>query len=88
MNENLLEIKGIEFSYEKDKKFLENISFSVNEGDVLAIIGRNGSGKSTLVKIISRIINNYSGNVSYSGKDIKNYEHKEFSRNISYLPQV
>ncbi len=88
MNENLLEIKEIEFSFEKDKKFLDKISFSVNEGDVLAIIGRNGSGKSTLVKIISRIINNYSGNVSYAGKDIKNYEHKEFSRNISYLPQV
>jgi len=88
LKDNLLEIKEVEFSYEKDKKFLEKISFSVVEGDVLAIIGRNGSGKSTLVKIISRIINNYSGSVSYSGKDIKNYEHKEFSRNISYLPQV
>jgi iron complex transport system ATP-binding protein len=88
LNENLLEIKGVEFSYEKDTKFLEKISFSVNEGDLLAIIGRNGSGKSTLVKIISRIINNYSGSVSYSGIDIKNYEQKKFSRNISYLPQV
>ncbi len=88
MKENLLQIKEVEFSYEKDTKFLENITFSVNQGDVLGIIGRNGSGKSTLVKIISRIINNYSGSVSYSGKNIKNYEHKEFSRNISYLPQV
>lgn len=88
MEDNLLEIKEIEFSYEKDKNFLEKISFSVNEGDILAIIGRNGSGKSTLVKIISRTINNFSGRVIYSGKDVKNYDHKEFSRKISYLPQV
>lgn len=88
MKGSLLEIKEIEFSYEKNKNFLEKISFSVSEGDILAIIGRNGSGKSTLVKIISRIINNFSGNVVYADKDLKNYDHKEFSRKISYLPQV
>lgn len=88
MRENLLEIKDVEFSYEKGIDFLNKISFSVNEGDVLAIIGRNGSGKSTLVKIISRVINNFSGKIVYAGKDVKNYEHKEISRKISYLPQV
>lgn len=88
MKEILLEIKGVQFSYEKDKSFLEEISFSVGESDILAIIGRNGSGKSTLVKIISRIINNFSGSVVYAGKDVKNYDNKDFSRKISYLPQV
>lgn len=88
MKENLLEIKNLSFSYEKDKNFLENISFSVNEGDVVSIVGRNGSGKSTLVKIISRILNNYEGNIFYAGKDIKGYGFKNFSQKISYLPQV
>ncbi len=88
MTGNLLDINNLSFSYEKDKIFLENISFSVNEGVVVSIVGRNGSGKSTLVKIISRIINNYGGEVFYSGKNTKQYKHKDFSRNISYLPQV
>jgi iron complex transport system ATP-binding protein len=85
---SLLEIKDVTFAYEKDKTFLDKISFMVNEEDILAIIGRNGSGKSTLVKIISRIINNFSGSVVYAGKDVKNYDNKSFSRNVSYLPQV
>ncbi len=88
MTKNLLEINNLSFSYEKGKNFLENISFSINEGEVVSIIGRNGSGKSTLVKIISRILNGYDGDVLFNGKSTKDYGHKEFSQKISYLPQV
>lgn len=88
MIKNLLEIKNLSFSYEKDKPFLKDFSFSVNEREMVSVIGRNGSGKSTLVKIISRIINNYKGIILYKSKDVKEYGHKEYSRSISYLPQV
>lgn len=85
---NLLEIKNLFFSYQKEKQFVNNFSFAVNEGEMISVIGRNGSGKSTLVKIIARVINNYSGNIFFEGKDIKDYGHKAYSQKISYLPQV
>ena len=47
---------------------LNNISFSVNEGEVVGIIGRNGAGKSTLLKILSRITEPSSGSARYTGR--------------------
>ena len=88
MQSPLLQIKNLSFSYEKDKKFIDNISAEILEKDFVSIVGRNGSGKSTFVKILSRIINNYSGEIFYAGKNITEYGNKDFSRNISYMPQV
>lgn len=47
---------------------LENVSFTVNEGEVVGIIGRNGAGKSTLLKILSRITEPTSGSAQYTGR--------------------
>ncbi len=52
----------------KDFWALQNVSFEVHRGDVVAIIGRNGAGKSTLLKILSRITTPTSGQVSYRGR--------------------
>jgi lipopolysaccharide transport system ATP-binding protein len=53
---------------ERDFWALNNVSFSVKEGDTLGIIGRNGAGKTTLLKIISRITSPTSGRISGKGK--------------------
>jgi iron complex transport system ATP-binding protein len=84
--EQLLEIKDLSFSF-GDKFSLNNITFTVNEGSFLSVIGRNGSGKSTLIKIISGILTGYSGMVKYKNRDISSMERKEFARSVSYLPQ-
>ena len=47
---------------------LDNVSFTVNEGEVVGIIGRNGAGKSTLLKILSRITEPSSGTAQYTGR--------------------
>ncbi|MHA8076421.1 ABC transporter ATP-binding protein [Aquirufa sp. TARAVU-A1A] len=52
----------------KDYYALNDVSFSINKGDKLGIIGNNGAGKSTLLKILSRITNPSSGNISVKGK--------------------
>ena len=90
MNENqkkILEVKGVSFSYEKNNFSLEDINFRVEEGDFMSIIGRNGSGKSTLVKLLSRIIVYYKGQIEYDENDISLLPKKEFSKKLSYLPQ-
>ena len=85
--EKIVETCDVNFSYEKNNFSLKCINFSVVEGDFVSVIGRNGSGKSTLVKILSRIIINYKGSVSYKGREIELIPKKDFSKNVSYLPQ-
>ena len=67
---------------------LKDVSFNIDCGDFVSVIGKNGSGKSTLVKLISKILNGYSGNIFFKGNEIRSIERKEFSRNVSYLPQT
>ncbi|MCY7362511.1 MAG: ABC transporter ATP-binding protein [Ignavibacteria bacterium] len=91
----LLELANVSFSYSNNKKLslsnnvfsVSDISLEISEGDFISIIGKNGSGKSTLVKLISKIIVNYSGNIFYKEKEIHSIDRKEYSRSISYLPQ-
>ena len=50
----LVEVKDVSFSYEKDSPIVfENISFSIEKGDVLCILGPNGTGKTTLIKTLN-----------------------------------
>jgi len=92
----LLEVKDVSFSYSNGKSSsvkknsfkLSDNSFSIEHKDFISIIGTNGSGKSTLVKLISRILSPYSGNIFYKGKEINSFNKKEYSRAVSYLPQT
>lgn len=65
---------------------LNNVSLSINEGEIVGLLGPNGAGKSTLMKIITCFIPPTSGNVSVCGYDI--FENPiEIRRNIGYLPE-
>lgn len=55
-------------SYHRDFYALNNISFSVNKGETVGIIGKNGSGKSTLLKIITGVLTQSSGNIEINGR--------------------
>ena len=71
---NLIEIKDLNFSYNSDKKILENINLKIEEGKFTCIVGENGSGKSTLLKCILGL------NKGYVGEIVK-------PERIGYLPQ-
>lgn len=60
----ILEVKNLSFSYEKDKPVLDSVSFSVEEGEYVCLVGHNGSGKSTLAKILMGLLPNFEGDVS------------------------
>ena len=66
----ILEVRNLGKYYKlgffKNKKIraVENINFTVNEGEILGIIGQSGSGKSTIAKLITRLIKNNSGEIT------------------------
>ncbi len=69
-----LEFRNVTFKYPSaDKNALENISFKINKGDTVAVVGINGAGKSTLVKLMLRFYDPDSGEILYNGINIKEY---------------
>ena len=59
------------FAYEKDKPVLSDISFAVNEGETLALVGHTGSGKSSIMNLLYRFYDADSGKITIDGQDIK-----------------
>ena len=81
----MLEVKDISKKYGK-RTILDNISFCVNPGERVAVVGRNGCGKSTLLQILSGSIKPDKGQISFFGKNpLKN--RKLFSQYCGYVPQ-
>ena len=66
---------------------LENVSFSVGEGEIVGLIGPNGAGKSTLLKTLRGILPMLSGSTALMGDDINTLDAKEFARRAAYLQQ-
>lgn len=80
-----LEIKGACFSY-GSRTTLENVTMSIEEGEVVSIVGQNGSGKSTLLKCISRILKP-EGNILVDGADIARVKSRDLAKVLGYVPQ-
>ena len=86
--EKLLDVEDISFRYDDESPFIfEDISFNIDKGDVLSILGPNGTGKTTLLKCLNGINKPDKGEILIKGKNIQNMDFKEISRNIGYIPQ-
>ena len=84
----ILAFSDVDFSYAgAGDKALEHISFTLQKGQTLGIIGGTGSGKSTLVSLISRSYDATGGEIRIFGKNIKNYQLKALHRKIGLVPQ-
>lgn len=82
----VLEVKGISKKYPKKHNFaVDEVSFTVNEGEIFALIGPNGAGKTTTIRMISTLIQPTSGDAVVAGHSIIN-EPDKVRRNITYLP--
>jgi len=66
----MLEIKNLTKIYEGNEKALDNVSFKVEKGEFLAVIGLSGSGKSTLLRCINRLIEPTDGQIIWDGEDV------------------
>lgn len=76
----MLEIKNLTKIYEGDVKALDNVSFSVEKGEFLAVIGLSGSGKSTLLRCINRLIEPTEGEIIWDGVDVTAASQEEMRR--------
>ncbi|MGM0471094.1 MAG: ABC transporter ATP-binding protein [Bacillota bacterium] len=81
-----LDIKEVSCGYQ-NKIILEDISFTVNTGEILCILGPNGVGKTTLFKTILGFLELKSGQILLDGEDIFTWSRKEFAQAIGYVPQ-
>ena len=81
-----VEVKNLSFSY-GEHAVLHDISFSVNKGEFLSILGPNGVGKSTLFRCVLGLLSGYTGQVLVNGIDAKTFSVREAARHIAYIPQ-
>jgi zinc transport system ATP-binding protein len=80
----VVEIDRLSYAY-SDSLVLDNISFSINEGDLLGMIGPNGAGKTTLFSCMLGLLGDYTGTIKIFGKDIK--KDTKALKSIGYIPQ-
>jgi subfamily B ATP-binding cassette protein MsbA len=83
-----LQVKELSFAYPgSTQPVLDRVSFSVEPGQMLALVGRSGSGKSTLASLIPRFYNHDSGQILIDGVDVEDYTLRNLRRHIALVTQ-
>ena len=82
-----IEIKNLDFSYNEERKALDNINLSIDKNKKYAIVGESGSGKSTLIKLLMRYYNDYEGSILLDNNDLKNIYSSDLYKNMSMIQQ-
>ena len=84
----MLEVKNLSFAYSKNgRTILDGVSFYLEQGQFMAILGNNGAGKSTLIKCIDRINPVTAGQVLLNGKSIEAMQRRQLAQSVAYVPQ-
>lgn len=86
--EGNIEFKNVSYSYTKNNEYvLKDISFSIQKGEKVGIIGSTGSGKSTLAKLLPRLYDVHQGEICIDGIDVKTYDLQKLRASIGFVPQ-
>ena len=82
-----VEFKNVDFSYTKNRKIIDNVSFSVEAGKTLGIVGHTGAGKSTIVNLLMRLYDCEEGEITVDGINVKDLSFKALYNNIAIVSQ-
>lgn len=82
-----IEFKNVSFSYDGKSDVLKNISFNVNPGETVALVGHTGSGKSSIINVLMRFYDFQKGEVLIDGRSIKDYPMRELRRKTGLVLQ-
>jgi len=82
-----LELENVTFGYAKDRPVLDNITFVVQPGEKIAILGATGSGKSSLIYLIPRFYDTQTGSIKIDGTDIRQFKLDSLRRQIGVVLQ-
>ncbi len=83
----ILEFKNVRFQYTKDREVLKKVSFKLEPGEKVAIIGKNGSGKSTILELLLRFYEPEEGEILCNGENIKVLKLSEYRSLFSVVSQ-
>lgn len=82
-----VQLKDVEFSYNKDKKILNNINLRTKKGETVAIVGPTGSGKTTIINLINKFYNIDGGSILIDGKNINEVTMKSLRKSVAIVLQ-
>jgi len=83
----VLEIVNVSFRYDSIKA-LDNVSFKIDYGELVTLLGPNGSGKTTLLRCICGLLRKFLGKIIIMDKDVNKYNRLELAKIIGYVPQL
>ena len=70
MGKHLLSVQGLSFAYPKEQEVFRNVSFEAHAGDVIGILGHNGAGKTTLLSILTGLLKQRNGEITFDGRKL------------------
>ena len=85
--EKILEVKNLAFSHDEIKNTINDVSFHLNKGEILAVLGNNGAGKSTLCRLITGILKPQKGSIFLNNQCIDSWSIKQKGSAIGYVMQ-
>ncbi len=85
--DSAIEFKNVSFSYDNTKWVLNDVSFTVNKGETVAIVGATGAGKTSIINLLCRFYDFQSGEILFDGEDIRKIRQESLRRNLSLVSQ-
>jgi ABC-type cobalamin/Fe3+-siderophores transport system ATPase subunit len=87
-NYQILELDKVVFTYSQHRDFINDLTFSIGNGEFVGLLGANGSGKSTILRLASGILRPHSGSIKLWGNPLQSYRNKDRAKLLCYLPQL
>ncbi len=82
-----VEFRGVSFSYDKNRRVLDNFSLTVRPGEMIGLVGHSGAGKSTIINLLSRFYDVTEGSILIDGVDIRDIKQEDLRRQLGIVLQ-